>query len=274
MTPVKTVSQVFEAIQRAKAGAQAFCTNFFPVQAKVQSWIDHGELLVEARDGMVLFLRKDRGFGHWYFCAASPASLERELSVLPGIKTEPLVVDLVGNETALGELAAALGPAGFRPYTRLQRMARPSQSGLPQSPGDNPPVVCADKGDREAILDMLDRSFDFYADQLPMPYEIETAIDNRQMLAIKHAGALAALLFFETQGFTSTLRYWAVAEPFRSRRYGSALMHHYFAIHSGVRRFILWVVADNKNAVQKYQHYGYAPDGLVDLVLVNELIHP
>jgi ribosomal protein S18 acetylase RimI-like enzyme len=104
--------------------------------------------------------------------------------------------------------------------------------------------------------------------------EVQEAIESRQMLAIKHGGALAALLFFETQGLTSTVRYWVVAEKFQSRRFGSALMRYYFAAQSAVRRFILWVVADNKSAVEKYRHYGYVPDGLVDHVLANQLIRP
>ena len=41
---------------------------------------------------------------------------------------------------------------------------------------------------------------------------------------------------------------------------------------SAVRRFILWVIADNANAIKKYQHYGYTPDGLVDCVLANERV--
>ncbi len=107
-----------------------------------------------------------------------------------------------------------------------------------------------------------------------MLYEIEAAIEARQILAVKCEGALAALLFFESQGFTSTIRYWVVAERFRSHRFGSALMRHYFAAQSAVRRFILWVTADNDNAVLKYRHYGYAPDGLIDHVLVNWIVHP
>ena len=44
MSPVTASSQVFDAIQKAKTGASAFCTNFFPVQAKLEGWINHGEL--------------------------------------------------------------------------------------------------------------------------------------------------------------------------------------------------------------------------------------
>jgi GNAT superfamily N-acetyltransferase len=120
-------------------------------------------------------------------------------------------------------------------------------------------------------MDLLECSFDRYADQLPMLYEIEVAIEAQQILAVKCGGALAALLFFESQGFTSTIRFWVVAERFRSHRFGSVLIRHYFAAQSAVRRFILWVTADNDNAVMKYRHYGYAPDGLVDHVLVNEM---
>jgi GNAT superfamily N-acetyltransferase len=105
-----------------------------------------------------------------------------------------------------------------------------------------------------------------------MPYEVEAAIEAQQILAIRCEGALAALLFFESQGFTSTVRYWVVAERFKSHRFGSALIRHYFAAQSAVRRCILWVTADNENAVMKYRHYGYHPDSLVDRVLVNEMI--
>jgi GNAT superfamily N-acetyltransferase len=89
------------------------------------------------------------------------------------------------------------------------------------------------------------------------------------VLTIKADGSLAAILFLETQGFTSTVRYWVVADKFQSRGFGSALIRHYFAAQSAVRRFILWVTVDNENAVQKYRHYGYAPDGLIDHVLLN-----
>ena len=275
MSPITTVNQVSDAIQQAKTGAAAYCTNFFPTPGKLQAWVQRLELVGEVRAGAAFFLRKDRDFWHFYFSAAAPAVLQRETSSVPELKTERLVADLVGPEAALGDSLATLESAGFRRYRRLTRLSRLSQ---PDQPPATPaevspsPVGLADPGDRPAILDLLDRSFDHYADQIPMPYEIDTAIEARQILAIKCDGALAALLFFETQGFTSTIRYWVVAEPFQSRGCGSALIRHYFAAQSAVRRFILWVTADNENALQKYRHYGYVPDGLVDHVLLNQAI--
>ena len=130
----------------------------------------------------------------------------------------------------------------------------------------------ADASDTQAILALLEASFDPYADQLPMPYELHDAITHHNVLVVKKDAILAALLFFETQGFTSTVRYWAVAEPFRAFRLGSILMRHYFTAQTAVKRFILWVTASNNDALKKYQHYGYAPDGLVDYVLANAMI--
>jgi hypothetical protein len=272
MTPAGTSSEVLDAIQKVKAGASAFCTNFFPVQRRLQEWIGHGELLVGAREGAAFFLRQDRDFWRFYFCAADLGALRREITTLADLKSRPLVTDLVGGEGALREVIATLASAGFRPYSRLQRMAR--TCGLPAgspSAAETQEVVLAEKGDVKAVLELLEAAFDRHADQLPFGREIEAAIDSRQILAVKSKGTLAALLFFETQGFTSVVRYWAVDERFRARRFGSALMRRYLESHGAVRRFTLWVVSENKNAIEKYRHYGYEPDGLVDHVLANEL---
>jgi len=274
MSPVTTVAEVLAAIQGAKAGASGFCTNFFPAQAKLQGWIDHGELLGDFRDRSAFFARKDRDFWHLYFCVPDLATLQREITALPTLRTQRVAVDLVGSEESLGHLASVMESAGFRRQARLVRLVRASQPAQPQSSPDGTEVLWADKPDCQAIIDLIESSFDRYADQLPMPYEIDAAIAARHILTVKCDGTLAALLFFETQGLTSTVRYWVVAERFRSHRFGSALMRHYFAAQSAVRRFILWVTADNENAVLKYRHYGYSPDGLVDHVLVNEMIRP
>lgn len=273
MIPITTVAQGFEAIQKAKAGAMDFCTNFFPTQAKLQGWIDHDELFGEFRQRCAFFTRKDRDFWHLYFCAADRAALRSEIEVLPCVKTERVAIDIVGSEASLKNLVEAVESVGFRPHARLMRLTRASQSCQPESSPEGTEVIWAGKTDGPAIIDLLEASFDRYADQLPMPYEIDVAIDAREILAVKCDGSLAALLFFETQGLTSTLRYWVVAKQFRSHRFGSALIRYYFEAQKAVRRFILWVTADNEDAVTKYRHYGYNPDGLVDHVLVNEMIH-
>ncbi len=270
MIQFRKVDEVFDAIQKTKAKASDFRTNFFPVPAKLQNWIERDELLGKVRDGATFFFRKDRDFFRFYFCAGSLEKLQSEISTLPILKNERMATDLVGNETAVTEMCAPLEAAGFSRYAQLQRMTRSAQVGV--TAASNLPVAFAEKTDAPAILELIENAFDRFGEQLPALYEIEAAIASGQIFVVKRNGEIAGLLFFETQGFNSTVRFWAVVEKFRALKIGSALIQHYFKTQNSVRRFTLWVNAANENAIQKYKHYGYAPDGLIDCVLANKMI--
>ena len=273
MQPVDKVDRVFTVIQRVKSSAPAFCTNFFPVPQKLQNWIDHGELFYEHRPEAAFFFRTDRDFWRVNFCATNGEALKRELMALPDVKMKPMIMDLIEREAVSDSLVPVLETTGFRLYTRLRRLARLGSASDSQrlSAGDLQPVY-AGNDDARVVFDMLNSSFDRYAEQLPTMHEIEAAISNRQILVMKHLQTLAGLLYFETQGITSAIRYWVVAEKFRALHYGSALMRAYFAAHAVIQRFNLWVLADNQPAILRYQHFGYVSDKLVDHVLVNNLI--
>lgn len=272
MSPVHSVEEVFAGIQNARKGNVDFCTNFFPAQAKLQAWITHGELLTIGGDGTTFFLRKDRDLWHFYFCAASPALLRREVMAVSELQTERVVTDVVGNKSALGELLVLLQSVGFRRYAQLERMARVGRKEEFPSANCNLQVVCAQQSDCPSILNLIESAFDRYAEQLPMSYEVESVVQQGQIFVAKEHETLGGLLFFETQGLASTVRFWVVDERFRARRVGSALMMHYFKTQNAVRRFTLWVNSDNDDAIEKYGHFGYAPDGLVDYVLANQMI--
>jgi hypothetical protein len=275
MRIVESASEVGEAVNRARADASGYCSNFFHSTLKLQGWISHGELFCDQIDGAALFLRRDRDFWHLYFCAANPMSLQQAVIALPMLGIEPVVLDLVGQEPALASLTGLFEAAGFRLYNRLFRMARTVPPATPPAAiAPDPRVTIARQADCQPILDLLLQSFDCRAEQIPMLYEIEAAVASGQILVARNEDALAGLLFFETQGLTSTLRYWLIAPKFRTQRFGSGLMRRYFARHPAVRRFLLWVVASNTNAIGKYEHYGFASEGLVDYVLANERICP
>src|SRR5881394_1898638 len=116
MTLVSSTAEVFEAIQRAKAGASAFTTNFFPVEARVQTWIEHQELFCggAGKKNVAFFFRKDRDFLHLYFCSPSPAALSAALQSSPELNRECLGADIVAKEGAVSELVAPLEQSGFR----------------------------------------------------------------------------------------------------------------------------------------------------------------
>lgn len=273
MTPFCTVTEVFAAIQTVKAGAADFCTNFFPDQQKLKGWVEKHELLGESCPGALFLFRRERDFSRLFFCAASPAALREGLATLPDLRDERMVADVVGAETALTGILAELEASGFRRYRQLQRMIRPGQTSLPPVVRAEQPVTLAESADAPAIMKLLAGAFDRYAEQLPTASEVESAVVGGQVFVVRIGDALAGILFFETQGMTSTLRYWLVAEAFRDRHVGAALLRHYLATQSAVRRFLLWVIASNDNAVQKYRRYGFAPDGLVDHVLASAPIY-
>ena len=270
MTPVGSAAQVFDAIGGVKSSASAFCTNFFPVQKKLESWIEHGELFADIQSGAAFFFRQDRDLWHLYFSASDAGTLQQQAGTLNELRDLPVTTDLVGNESALATVIGALEPVGFRRYGQLQRMARIAQPTTGEPVASE--IIFGDRTDVGAVVSLLESAFNRFADQLPTAYEIEAALADRQILVIKSAGTLAAMLYFETQGLSSTLRYWAVAEPFRLQRLGAALMRRYFDSHASVRRFILWVASANRNAVAKYEHYGYKADGLIDHILANKMI--
>src|SRR5215213_11505618 len=124
MVPIRNVTEVMDAIAQAKVDASAFSTNLFPVPQKLQDWIDHAELLGGVHDGTAGFLRRDRDFWHFYFCAPNAQALLRATASWPQLRTERVVADIVGTEAASDGLVDILKSAGFRSYKRLFRMAR------------------------------------------------------------------------------------------------------------------------------------------------------
>src|SRR5262249_35486195 len=159
------------------------------------------------------------------------AALERELAALPQISSARLTLDLVGSEAAIQPQIDILQKVGFKPHTRLMRLSRAAQSGgaapasqLPKSAQ----LTIADECDSAEILKLIETCFNPLVDQLPAPYELQDAIADRQILIVKQDAKVAGALFFETQGLTSQLRYWVVAEASRGQHVGSALMQRYF----------------------------------------------
>ena len=136
----------------------------------------------------------------------------------------------------------------------------------------SPQIDLAQGCDVDAVLGLIEGSCDRFAKQIPTLEEIGAAISSGQILTLHCDGKLAGMLHYETRRVTSTLRYWLVAPDFRDRRVGSALMKHYLASHPDVRRFVLWVNAENEDALRKYRHYHYDTDGVVDLVFANDWI--
>src|SRR5581483_5280441 len=267
-----STGEVFDAIQKAKAEASEYSTNFFPNLQKLQEWIAAKEFFGAAVGRTAFFSRPDRGFWHLYFCAPNRQELQGALAAIPKLRTEQFVVDLIGLEPDVKSWLSSWDSVGFRLYQKLFRMTRPGKGTTPTGDMNDQRIDFAGKPDAIRLFDMLCQSFDKYAEQLPTLHEIESATQSRQILAARSGEKLAGLLYFDDHRFSSMIRYWLVGSSFRGRGLGSALMGRYLTHAASVRRFLLWVIADNEHAIAKYRQHGFAPDGLFDYVLANKKI--
>lgn len=269
MKLVTSIAKVADTVNRAKTGAPAFVTNFYTSSPRLQTWIEHGEILLDAREKVVFLFRKDRSFLHFFFSASDLESLGDELASLPETGVGRLTTDVVGSADGVESVLQVLQSRGFVPVSRLVRLCRQNAELAAAAGRSEFEIDFALAEEAPAVLNLLEELFDPVVYQVPALYEVETAVRLRQVLVIRRDDNVCALLLFETLGVSSTLRFWAVSPHARAAGMGAALLRRYFQIHSAVRRFILWVDEKNQNARDKYARFGYVPDGLFDHILVS-----
>lgn len=269
MNPLASVAAVYEHMDRARGGGPRL-TNFYPVPEKLQRWVDAGALFSVSAENAVFVLRRDRDFLHLYYVASRLADLAGALAELPARETT--AVDVIGKAAQIDETAAVFEQHGFARRTALHRMTRTTAgtADANEPAPDDPEVVLAEPGDGPALAQMLEAALDRHVEQIPDADEMARAAFAQQVLVIRAGAAIAGLLFYEVTGQSSLLRHWLVDSAHRDRRIGARLMRRYFGDCAQVRRFVLWVISDNDNAIDRYRHYGYQRDGLIDQVLMRQ----
>lgn len=268
MKLLNDVESVYERIQRVRKISKKFATNFFPNEDIIKSWIDKNLFFEESFSDTTFFLRKDRNFYHLYFNTDTETLQSALIPLMSGIENT-IVTDLIGMKGSVDELTVIFEHSGFMCHESLFRMAKVINDSSPNDAKDEDVEYAKDE-DVSIIHNFLDTLFDSYAEQIPFVEEIENAVKKREILTIKHDGHLAGFLFFERTGLTSLLRYWFVDERYRDKKYGAKLMHAYFARTEATKRYLLWVIRENKNAIKKYEHYGYKADNLIDQVMLRK----
>ncbi len=266
--PVRNRADLLDALERVRRAGGAPVTNWFAAPERVDYWIGRGSLSLAQDERAMLILRRDRGFHRVYHSAADLAALSALLRSAIG---EPaangiVTVDLVGRPQDLEPIAAIYRENGFADrqcLVRLIRMATPEEVAEPE-----PDVVMAEPTDIQAIAAFLDRLLDPFTDQIPDEEEIREVAARGNLIMVRRDQSVDGLLLFETMGLTSHLRYWYVDGAARNQGVGARLIRQYFHLCSGSKRFILWVVRDNADAIAKYRHYGFREDTLVDRIMI------
>ncbi len=268
MKPVTAAADVLQSIARVKSTGRGFGTNFFMPESAVAEAVSAGELFQLEGDGAVALVRRQESFDRVYYAASSPKAAAAVLSRLSPSPAS-LVADVVGREADTAPWIAACEQAGFSVYTRFHRMSCSAPAVSPETPP--PPgeaIHVATPAEAPELRQAIAAHFDPYAERIPSLDEVHRAAAAGSILVYREQSELAALLYFETQGVTTHLRYWLGLPAFRGRGYAHALMIHYLASAvPAARRFILWVEESNRRAIPLYQRYGYARDGMSNAVL-------
>jgi ribosomal protein S18 acetylase RimI-like enzyme len=260
-----------DAIQRVKQAAGLPVTNWFAGAGQLERWMAAGTLCYLESPGALLIFRRDRDFHHVYHVAAEAAALGAALGMLPDAGLSPAVftAEIVGRPEDVPPIAAIYQEHGFARHTSLIRMARLAGAGDAALPEDSE-VAFGRPADQPFIQEFLDSVLDRFRDRMPDTEELAEMLSQRQALVVRRGADVGGVLIFEATGLTSHLRYWYVNPNFRDQGIGARLIKTFFRLSCGGQRIVLWVVSDNTDAIDKYQHYGFRPESLVDWIMIDK----
>ena len=260
-----------DAIQRVKQAAGLPLTNWFAGAGQLERWTAAGTLSYLESPGAVLIFRRDRDFHHVYHVAADRGALDAALGLLRDAGLSPAVftAEILGRPGDVPPIAALFQAHGFVRHTSLTRMVRLAGAGDAALPDDSE-VAFGGPADQPSIQEFLDSVLDRFRDRMPDTEELAEMLSQRQTLVVRRGADVGGVLIFEATGLTSHLRYWYVNPSFRDRGIGARLIRTFFRLSSGGKRIILWVVSDNTDAIDKYQHYGFRPESLVDWIMIDK----
>ncbi|MEG2184752.1 MAG: GNAT family N-acetyltransferase [Cloacibacillus sp.] len=197
------------------------------------------------------------------FYAGDKGTVRANLRELKINLKSPLVADVVSRSSESDIFQAT----DFRKYSMLSRLAMRNVEVAELYPQQAAYISNKQINDIEHLLK---DEFDVFVDQIPQRPDIEGAVKRNEILGALEMGSLAGFLWYETVGRTSVIRYWCVAPAYRDKKVGAKLLRSYLSQCASSQRHLLWVKATNENAIKRYNHYGYRPDGTFDLVYIRE----
>ena len=156
---------------------------------------------------------------------------------------------------------------GFETYQSLYRMTHAGQLAGNDWVKDSR-VMFGEDSDVALVYDALQRDFDPLAEQLPSIKEIDDYKNRNQLLVIKDGHILCGFLIFELSGQTWYLRYWYTSPDYRNQGVGAGLLKTSLIYCIESKRQMFWVIADNTNAIMRYEHYGFTRENMNDYVMI------
>ncbi|SPE41521.1 conserved hypothetical protein [Candidatus Sulfopaludibacter sp. SbA3] len=266
MSPAADAIQVRAALDAVKSEGGAFQTNCFLSPEALSLAGRDGRLFLHQEPGVALIVLREPAFDRVYYACGNPEALPAALQAIALPGSGNLISDVVGRPEDTQAPVERFRQAGFQVYTSFQRMQRLPKEHLP--PEDADPLVCtATPADAPAALDAIAAHFDKYAEHIPGLPEIEQAAAQGTVLLSKSGAQIAAVLYYDRTGVSTTLRYWLSLPGFRGEGHADRLMRAYLQACAASKRFLLWVETRNNRAQSLYLHYGYSNVPTIDVIL-------
>ena len=266
MHKVESFDQIQQFIGRIRQLGKGFATNFFWDPDRHPYWIKDGSLFYEEGKDSVLLFHPGDGFLNLYYISTG---LDNALSSLTDSHfSEPLVLDFICKGEMPETVARSFENAGFRVYRQLFRMTH--AGAMECRPGDGADMVWGTQDDIQGLQRVFQRDFDALCEQIPTSDELQDFIDRKQVLVSRDDGELAGFLIYEMNGLTWYLRYWYTSPDHRDKGIGSKLLRQSLKLGEGSKRQILWVLADNQNAIKRYGYYGFTRENMNDFVMIKK----
>lgn len=267
MQKVTEYKAILNGLNRIKLLNPRAVTNLFPNEAKFNFWIEKELLFSVESENSFFLLRRENDFNFLSFVSKDVDSLSTDLKELLLGYCNTYVIDLVSRTGQSDDIEQALLNSGFTHHEILLKMQKINNIYVNESDFSTD-VIFAGIEDTAAIHQFMVERLDKYSEQIASQNEIMLAIGQKNILLLKFENEIAGLLIFEKNGHTSHLREWLVNEKYRGMKTGSKLMKRYFFECNDCKRFILWVKEKNEDAINKYFHYGYKFDNLVDKIFL------
>lgn len=266
MHKVESYEQIQQFATQIRSLRRGFVTNFYWDVNKHPYWLNDGSLFFEGQEECFLLLHQNEGFANLYYIATSFDAVASSVALL-NINTD-LVTDLVckgGGEVE----RESFKKMGFEPYNHLFRMSHIGQMTQTDWIPDCG-VQYGTKNDAVLVEKALKTHFDPLCEQLPSLRELEEFVVRQQMLVMKDGDKLQGFLIAEKNGMTWYLRYWYTSPDYRNQGIGAKLLRTSLDQANDTKRQLFWVIADNNNAIKRYEHYGFKRENMNDFVMIKQ----
>lgn len=233
-------------------------TNNYLLPGKVEEIIKTGQLYFVEQGSNLVILHDRQEFGQLYFHL-------RNLNDYIAIKNHsPLVMEIVfrGEKQSIQQVQNYWCLIGFKPHIMRINMQTAINEVifLNKSSVSEIAIKIADlQIESDFVFNLTLQSFDKYTGDVLTKSQSDELVQNCSVICAYYQHNLAGFLHFEIKSGVAWIGHIAVSPEYGGKGIGKALVNEYLKLNfeNGIKRFQLWVIADNHKAVSMYKGFGF-----------------